>query len=176
VGSVIGAAWLMTIFNIGVPPWFDQFFQQHKILQIDGFLTLLIMSVGYMIVPRFRNVLLPFVKYAYLSFILVLISLVTQVVMLLEISILAYKIFFTMIVTTTLRVLGISIFVTIIFLMLKIRPNRLRLSDYFIALSVFTLLSTNIIKLSEMSSITYSKGDITMSRITAADPLTNIEL
>ncbi|MGI0043218.1 MAG: hypothetical protein ACRD47_05865 [Nitrososphaeraceae archaeon] len=78
--------------------------------------------------------------------------------------------------TTTLRVLGISIFVTIIFLMLKIRPNRLRLSDYFIALSVFTLLSTNNIKLSEMSSITYSKGDITMSRITAADPIINIEL
>ena len=85
----------MTIFKIGVPQWFGQFFQQHKILQIDGFLTLLIMSVGYMIVPRFRNVSLPFVKYAYLSFILVLISLVTQVVMLLEISILAYKIFFT---------------------------------------------------------------------------------
>ena len=46
---------------------------------------------GYMIVPRFRNISLPF----------------------------------AMIVITTLRVLGIFIFVTIIFLMLKIRPKRL---------------------------------------------------
>ena len=45
---------------------------------INGFLTLLIMGVGYMIVPRFRNISLPFVKYAYLSFVLVLISLITQ--------------------------------------------------------------------------------------------------
>ena len=163
----------MTIFNIEVAPWFGQFFQQHKILQINGFLTLLIMGVGYMIVPRFRNISLPFVKYAYLSFVLVLISLITQVLMQLETSILSDKIFFAMIVITTLRVL---IFVTIIFLMLKIKPKRLRLSDYFIALSVTTLLSMNIIELSEMSSITYSKGDTTMPRITVADPLTYIEL
>jgi hypothetical protein len=95
-----------------------------------------------MIVPRFRNISLPF----------------------------------AMIVITTLRVLGIFIFVTIIFLMLKIRPKRLRLSDYFIALSVTTLLSMNIIELSEMSSITYSKGDTTMPRIIVADSLTYIEL
>jgi hypothetical protein len=176
VGSLIGAVWLMTIFNIGVAPWFGQFFQQHKILQINGFLTLLIMGIGYMIVPRFRNISLPFVKYAYLSFVLVLISLITQVAMLLETSILSEKIFFAMIVITTLRVSGIFIFVTIILLMLKIRPKRLRLSDYFIALSVTTLLSMNIIELSEMSSITYSKGDTTMPRITVADPLTYIEL
>jgi len=162
VGSFIGAVWLMTIFNIEVAPWFGQFFQQHKILQINGFLTLLIMGIGYMIVPRFRNISLPFVKYAYLSFVLVLISLITQVAMLLETSILSEKIFFAMIVITTLRVSGIFIFVTIILLMLKIRPKRLRLSDYFIALSVTTLLSMNIIELSEMSSITYSKGDTTM--------------
>ena len=63
----------------------------------------------------------------------------------LETSILSDRIFFAMIVITTLRVLGIMIFVTIIFLMLKIKPKRLRLSDYFIALSVTTLLSMNII-------------------------------
>jgi hypothetical protein len=68
-----------------------------------------------MIVPRFRNISLSFVKSAYLSFVLVLISLITQVVMLLETSVLSDKIFFAMIVITTLRVLGILIFVTIIF-------------------------------------------------------------
>ena len=135
---------MMTIFNIGVPQWFGQLFQQHKILQINGFLTLLIMGVGYMIVPRFRNVSLPFVKYAYLSFFIVLASLITEIVTLLQTSIFADKISFTLIVITTLRVSGIVIFVTIIFLTLKIRPKRLRVSDYFIALSVVTFLIMNI--------------------------------
>jgi cell division protein FtsX len=67
VGSVIGAAWMMTLFNAGVPSWFGQLFQQRRILQIDGFLTLLIMGVEYMIVPRFRNVPLPTVKYILFS-------------------------------------------------------------------------------------------------------------
>lgn len=109
VGSFIGTVWMMTIFNIGVPNWFGQLFQQHRILQVDGFLTLLIMGVGYMIVPRFRNVSLPSVKYAYLSFLLVLISLVAQVVTLLQPSILSDKFFFIMLVITALRVTGISI-------------------------------------------------------------------
>ncbi|MGH9977640.1 MAG: hypothetical protein ACRD8Z_17665 [Nitrososphaeraceae archaeon] len=85
---------MMTIFNISVPHWFGQLFQQHKILQIDGFLTLLIMGIGYMIVPRFRNVSLPSVKFAYISFILVLISLIAQVVAQLQLSILSDKFFY----------------------------------------------------------------------------------
>ena len=85
---------MMTIFNISVSHWFGQLFQQHRKLQIDGYLTLLIMGVGYMIVPRFRNVSLPFVKYAYLSFILVLISLIGQVVALLQLPILSNMYFY----------------------------------------------------------------------------------
>lgn len=176
-GSIIGAVWMMTIFNIGVPQWFGQLFEHHKILQINGFLTLLIMGVGYMIVPRFRNVSLPFLKYAYLSFFIVLASLIAQVVTLLQTSIFADKISFIIIVITTLRISGILIFVTIIFLTLKIRPKRLRLSDYFIALSVVTLLTMNILELSQMSGIIYSKEDTTVPRITSADDsLTHIEL
>jgi len=172
----MGAAWLMTIFNISIPPWFGPLIQQHRILQIDGFLTLLIMGVGYMIVPRFRNVSLPSVTYAYLSFLLVLISLIAQVVTLLQPSILADKFFFIMIVITTVRVSGILIFVTIVFLMLKIRPKRLRLSDYFIALSIMTLLTMNIIELAQMFGVIYSEEDITKPRLTIAYPLSHIEL
>jgi hypothetical protein len=176
-GSFIGAVWMMTIFSIGVPQWFGQLFQQHKILQINGFLTLLIMGVGYMIVPRFRNVSLPFVKYAYLSFFIVLASLIAQIVTLLQISIFSDKISLAIIVITTLRVSGIFIFVTIIFLTLKIRPKRLRVSDYFIALSVVTLLTMNIFELSQMSGIVYSKEDMAAPGIMAVgDSLTHIEL
>ena len=167
---------MMTIFNIGVPNWFGQLFQQHRILQIDGFLTLLIMGVGYMIVPRFRNVSLPSVKYAYLSFLLVIISLIAQVVTLLQPSMLSVKFFFIMLVITALRVAGISIFVTIIFLMLKIRPKRLRLSDFFIALSVITLLAMNVIELIQTFGVIYSVEDITNPRLTIAYPLSHIEI
>ena len=175
VGSVIGAAWMMTLFNVGVPSWFGQLFQQHRILQIDGFLTLLIMGVGYMIVPRFRNVPLPTVKYAYLSFFLVFISLISHIVTLLQFSIRG-QVFLIMIVITTLRVFGISIFVAIVFLMLKIKPKRLRLSDYFIALSVVTLLTMNIIELARMLDIIYSVDDLSEPRLTIAYTLSHIEL
>jgi len=47
-------------------------------LQMDGFLTLLIMGIGYMIVPRFRNIQLASVKLAYASFILIIASLALQ--------------------------------------------------------------------------------------------------
>ena len=135
------------------------------------------MGVGYMIVPRFRNVSLPFAKYAYLSFFIVLASLITEIVTLLQTSIFADKISFTLIVITTLRVSGIVIFVTIIFLTLKIRPKRLRASDYFIALSVVTLLTMNIFELSQLSGIMYSNEDTAAPRITAVgDSLTHIEL
>lgn len=176
VGSFIGAAWMMTIFNAGVPSWFGQLFQQHRILQIDGFLTLLIMGVGYMIVPRFRNVSLPTVKYAYLSFFLVFISLISHIVTLLQFSILGDKFFLIMIVVTTLRVSGISIFVAIVFLMLKIKPKRLRLSDYFIALSVVTLLTINIIELAQMLDVIYSVDDLSEPRLTIAYTLSHVEL
>ncbi len=60
--------------------------------------------------------------------------------------------------------------------MLKIRPKRLRLSDYFIALSVTTLLTMNMIELAQMSGLIYSEKDITKARLTIAYPLSHIEL
>jgi hypothetical protein len=173
VGSFIGAAWMMTIFNAGIPSWFGQLFQQHRILQIDGFLTLLIMGVGYMIVPRFRNVPLPTVKYAYLSFFLVIISLISRVVTLLQFSMLGNNFFLIMVVVTTIRVSGISIFVAIVFLMLKIKPKRLRLSD--MALSVMTLLIINIVELAQMLDVIYSVDDLPEPRLTIAYTLSHIE-
>lgn len=157
LGSLVGAIWLMTIFNIGVPQLFGQIFQQHRILQVDGFLTLLIMGIGYMIIPRFRNVLMPSERFAYLSFFLVVASLILQEGLLLHPLILADKILLMEIIFTILRVSGVIIFVAIIVLVLKITPKRLRLSDYFIALSVLTLLALNVMELANLFSITNSE-------------------
>ncbi len=74
IGSGIGAFWAMSINGIHVFSELVPFLSLHRTLQLDGFLTLLIMGVGYMIIPRFRNVLLPKKKMAYSSYLLVIAS------------------------------------------------------------------------------------------------------
>lgn len=176
-GTTIGAAWMMTIFGIDVPQWFGPLFQQHKILQIDGFLTLLIMGVGYMIIPRFRNISLPAVKAAYLSFFLILSSLVIVVLTLIQPSILVDRMLIITIIIAVLRVAGISIFVTVVFLTLKVRLKRQRLSDYFMALSVVTLLTLNLVELAQMFGSIYSDEGSVIEPLLAFDyPLGYIEL
>jgi hypothetical protein len=46
----------------------------HTFLQFDGFITLIIMRISYMIIPRFRNISIPSMNLAYASYALILIS------------------------------------------------------------------------------------------------------
>ena len=127
VGTSIGSIWMMSILGTNVPQWFLGTFQ----LQMDGFLTLLIMGIGYMIVPRFRNIQLGSVKLAYVSFLLILASLIFQFRQAVDddknLSIWAM----------ISRISGLIIFLVIIFGALRVRPKLLWLSDYFIALSSY---------------------------------------
>lgn len=169
IGSSIGSIWMMTIFGIDLPQWFGKLFQQHKTLQMNGFLMLLIMGIGYMIVPRFRNIQLPSVKFAYLSFFLVLASLISQLIVVQithnndDFSIWA--------MIMTLRLAGLIVFIMLILMTLRVKPKLLRLSDYFIALSVITLLIVNAI---ELVSLTEYRHSTTTD--TAVNSLTYIEL
>ena len=142
IGSFIGSIWLMCIFGINLPSWLHGTLQLHKMLQVDGFLTLLIMGIGYMIIPRFRNVQLVSVKLVYVSFILILVSLSLQVIQ----SVRSDKDLSTEIMIC--RLVGILIFLILLFWTLRIRPKLLRLSDYFIALCLITLITVNLIDLS----------------------------
>lgn len=142
IGSFIGSIWLMSIFGINLPSWLHGTLQLHKMLQVDGFLTLLIMGIGYMIIPRFRNVQLVSVKLVYVSFILILVSLSLQVIQ----SVKSDKDLSTEIMIC--RLVGILIFLILLFWTLRIRPKLLRLSDYFIALCLITLITVNLIDLS----------------------------
>ena len=132
----------MAIFGTSLPQWFHGTFQLHKMLQMDGFLTLFIMGIGYMIVPRFRNIRLASVKLAYVSFLLILASLIFQFIQTVDddkdLSI------WIMI----LRLSGVIIFPIIVFWTLRVRPKLLGLSDYFITLCLVTLITVNVIKLS----------------------------
>jgi len=142
IGSFIGSIWLMSIFGINLPSWLHGTLQLHKMLQVDGFLTLLIMGIGYMIIPRFRNVQLASVKLVYVSFILILVSLSLQVIQ----SVRSDKDLSTEIMIS--RLVGVLIFLILLFWTLRIRPKLLRLSDYFIALCLITLITVNLIDLS----------------------------
>ena len=145
IGSSIGSLWMMSFFGISLPQLFHNSFQLHKTLQIDGFLMLLIMGIGYMIIPRFRNIPLASTNLAYLSFVLVLCSItiyaIHQILPITENNnnnLLKWS--------NLLRLTGITIFAIIVFLALRIRPKLLRLSDYFIALSIITLIIINIVQ------------------------------
>jgi hypothetical protein len=110
---------------------------------MDGFLTLLIMGIGYMIVPRFRNTHLASTKLAYVSFLLILASLIFQVIQTIDNDDKNLSIWIMI-----SRISGIVIFVMIIFWTLRVRPKLLGLSDFFITLCLVTLISVNVIDLS----------------------------
>jgi hypothetical protein len=142
IGTSIGSIWIMSILGINVPHWFLSTFQLHKMLQMDGFLTLLIMGIGYMIIPRFRNIQLGSVKLAHVSFILILASLILQFIQAVNDD----KNLSTWVFVS--RISGIIIFLVIVFWTLRVRPKVLGLSDYFIALCLVTLITVNVIDLS----------------------------
>ena len=138
-GSIIGSFWLMS--QLGADLVFaHSSFPLHKIFQVDGFLTLLVMGVGYMIVPRFRNVHLSSVRLVYASFVLIVFSIAASIVSTFANDALSLLRSFTQFV-------GTSIFSAITIWTLKIRPRLLRTADYFIALSIIVLLATNLLQL-----------------------------
>jgi hypothetical protein len=136
---------MMSIFGTNITPWLRGTLQLHKILQVDGFLTLLIMGIGYMIIPRFRNVQILSVKLVYISFILILLSLSLQIIQ--SVGYISNLLPWIMIS----RIVGILIFVIVLSWTLRIRPKLLGLSDYFVALCLITLLTINLIDLSKYS-------------------------
>ncbi|MGA7042417.1 MAG: hypothetical protein WB443_07045 [Nitrososphaeraceae archaeon] len=153
LGTSIGSIWMMSIFGADLPEWFHGTYGLHKILQMDGFLTLLIMGIGYMIVPRFRNIQLASVKLAYVSFILIVTSLIFGFIQTVGDN---DKNFSTSIIIS--RLSGVTIFLAIIFWTLRIRPKLLGLSDYFITLCLLALITVNVIELSgyrHASSLTH---------------------
>jgi hypothetical protein len=136
VGVTIGTVWMFSFFGIGIPEFYN-IFQIHKTIQLEGFLTLLIMGVGYVIIPRFRNVLLPSNKLAIVSFLLVIASLVLEFVQ----KIGEYALMDSEIV----RLAGVLIFAAICFYTIRIKPKLLREADYFVAISISVLVFVHVV-------------------------------
>lgn len=139
VGTAIGSVWMMALFGARLPVDSAPF-SLHRVLQIDGFLTIVIMGIGYMIVPRFRNASLPSTFLAYTSFALVMASVSTAIIS----TVTADKVL--TIAADAFMLAGISIFAATVLWMIRMRPKLLRLADYFIALSAITLVSINVLQ------------------------------
>jgi hypothetical protein len=136
-GSIIGSIWMMSLLGAEDLGFVSNSFSLHRTFQVDGFLTLLIMGVGYMIVPRFRNVKLSSSSLAYLSFALIILSVVIS-------TISAFSHETLLLPSNFARFHGVSIFTGIMIWMLRIHPRLLRTADYFIGLSVVVLLLVSL--------------------------------
>jgi hypothetical protein len=135
IGTALGSIWLMMINGVVLPAELMSRMNLHVLLQIDGFLTLMIMGMGYLIVPRFRNISIPSIKIAYLSYVLILLSIIcTILVSWPGMSQIFHD--FGSFLADTFRLAAVGIFCFIIILILRVRPKLLRMADYFIAMSV----------------------------------------
>lgn len=135
IGSVLGSIWMMMIYGLKLPTEVMSRINLHVLLQFDGFVTLMIMGMGYLIVPRFRNITIPSIKIAYVSYVLTLISIICSIVVSWP-SVPQMIHDFGSFLADTFRVLAVGIFCFIIIWILRVRPKLLRMADYFIGLSV----------------------------------------
>jgi hypothetical protein len=146
VGSLIGSIWLAFILKVNIPFFNGSIFNLHRIFQVESGLTLLIMGIGFMIVPRFRNTSIGSLTTIKISFLFIILSTFLAIVS--SINIFESKIndqisFFSQI----LRIIGVLLFLGKIFDTLKIKPKLLRDADYFIAFSSICLLIISILNL-----------------------------
>jgi len=135
IGSVLGSIWMMMIYGLKLPAELMSRVNLHVLLQFDGFLTLMIMGMGYLIVPRFRNITIPSIKIAYMSYVFMLISIICSIVLSWP-GVLQMIHDFGSFLADTFRILAVGIFCFIIIWILRVRPKLLRMADYFIGMSV----------------------------------------
>jgi len=140
IGTTIGSIWMLTFFGIPIPEQVSSLFAVHRIFQLNGFVTLMIMGVGYMIIPRMRNELTPSNRLAKISYLFVISSISVD----LASSVLSIDYSY---IATILRLIGVSMFGGLMFYMLRIVPKLLKESDYFITISISLLISSQAISL-----------------------------
>ena len=126
----------MTLYGVILPSEIVQTVHLHKLLQLDGFITMIIMGVGYLLVPRFRNIAIPSVKLVYVSYVVILISIIFSVIVSSSRPVSPTEIVLNLLASFC-RLVGVGIFSLMMILTLRTSPKLLRLADYFIALSVF---------------------------------------
>lgn len=153
VGSFIGSIWLAFILNANITVINGSVFSLHRVFLAESGLTLLIMGIGFMIVPRFRNVPIGSHAVMMISFLSVIVSTFLVIVSAIndyDLSLNENVLF----ISKILRVFGILLFVGKIVDTLKIKPKLLRTADYFVGLSSICLLTLSVLSLLNLNGNT----------------------
>ena len=153
VGSFIGSIWLAFILNANITVINGSVFSLHRVFLAESGLTLLIMGIGFMIVPRFRNVPIGSHAVMMISFLSVIVSTFLVIVSAIndyDLSLNENILF----ISKILRVFGILLFVGKIVDTLKIKPKLLRTADYFVGLSSICLLTLSVLSLLNLNGNT----------------------
>ncbi len=146
IGSSIGSTWMLTLsgYSVGIPVGA---FTLHKELQ-TGAVTLLIMGVMYMLLPRIRSIRFTHVREAKISFILMIIALIVHSSRIIAMDTVdgTAAIATTITVTSyTLKITALVLFSIVILLMLRIAPRVGRLADYYFILALAMLIIYNVL-------------------------------
>jgi hypothetical protein len=159
VGSFIGSIWFAFILNVNIPLINGSIFNLHHIFQVENGLTLLIMGIGFMIVPRFRNISIGSLTIIKISFLSISISTFLVIVSTINIyeSIINERILF---VSEIFRIFGILLFIGKIIDTLKIQPKLLRTADYFVGFSSICLLIISVLNLFKLNDNTLTDIEI----------------
>ena len=157
-GSVLGALWMMTLFGVPLPAGLIDIIRLHRSVQFDGFITMLIMGIGYMIVPRFRNIPLPSPKLAYISYVLMVAAVIIPILTSSSTSNTSQWFSISLIgVWIFCKVGAVTIFGGLIIAVLRTRPKLLGMADYYIALSIILL---SIITISQILNHEFKSSTI----------------
>jgi hypothetical protein len=159
VGSFIGTIWFAFILKVNIPLFNGSIFNLHRIFQLESGLTLLIMGIGFMIVPRFRNISIGSLTIIKISFLSIIISTFLVIVSTINIyeSIINERILF---ISEIFRIFGVMLFVGKTIDTLKIRPKLLRTADYFVGFSSICLLIVSILNLFKLNDNTLTDIEI----------------
>jgi hypothetical protein len=159
VGSFIGTIWFAFILKVNIPLFNGSIFNLHRIFQLESGLTLLIMGIGFMIVPRFRNISIGSLTIIKISFLSIIISTFLVIVSTINIyeSIVNERILF---ISEIFRIFGVLLFVGKTIDALKIRPKLLRTADYFVGFSSICLLIVSILNLFKLNDNTLTDIEI----------------
>jgi hypothetical protein len=146
LGSFIGSIWSVSILNFNIPIGHTSIFILHKAFQMDTALTLLVMGIGFMIIPRFRNVPIGSTSIIKVSFLMVIASAIfSSTPVIHTLGSFNDENLFT--ISAITRLFGVSLFTLKVIDTLRTTPRLLRIADYFIGFSSICLLITSILNL-----------------------------
>ncbi len=138
IGTSIGTIYMLMLSGANIHNAIGNTLLLHREFQSSA-VTILIMGVMYMLVPRIRSIKFKNVLEARISFILIIASLILY-------SLTIYiNDYYIIIAYYVVRLTALAIFAYVIASMLKVAPRVGRVSDYYFALALIMLIAYNVI-------------------------------